>query len=130
MKRSMVIGKPIHSIPLHPLSLLPPPVPSRRSVTQVRESKRERAAVPVSTDVLEGAHKVAGWLDAGTRWITPSVRGHVNERARFFSRKNGFSVSLNSVVSPHNRVALEPAVHGVEPRRLALEHRGRKKERP
>lgn len=41
--------------------------------------------------------------DAGARWITPWSR----ERVRFFSRKNGFSMSVNSVAGRQNRVSLE-----------------------
>ena len=58
------------------------------------------------------------------------------EQVRFFSRKNDFSMSVNSVAGRHNRVSLERHVRTADRRRSTLEKyeripgvRGRKRER-
>ena len=44
------------------------------------------------------------------------------ERVRFFSRKNGFSMSVNSVAGRHNRVSLERHGRTADRRRSTLEN--------
>lgn len=84
---------------IKPSRILVPAVDKLSTLSSIRAQKRRRKKVGKLTkreEEKEKKHARFSHWDAGTRWIM-TWRSRPRERVRFFSRKNGFSMSMNSV---------------------------------